>query len=202
MISENPLIVTSVLLLLPLVPAAIIYVLLSPRNRDGQKKSDEAKGSYEGQFMKFGKLKVEFSVFGSSATYIILLSAAYYIHHETESESTKRSSVQDQQAWLVEIPVGLTDLNDRPIPADNGEMQQVRVELEPSLTVASANALQFWVVPNNGRFPTVRFSIPQLSVRAELLDLNSSNLVQHDYSAKKMVGIQPVWIKTGPAYEH
>lgn len=200
MISENPLIVTSILLLLPLAPATIIYFLLSPPNRDGQNNNDEAKGSYEGQFMKLGKLKVEFSVFGSSATYIILLCAAYFIHSETESEKTKRLSVQDQQAWLVEIPVGLTDLRERPMPANNGEMQQVRVELEPSLTEASANSLQFWVVPNNGRFPTARFSIPQLSVRAELIDLNDSSFVQHDYSAKRMLGIQPVWIKTGPAY--
>jgi hypothetical protein len=83
--------------LLPLIPAAIIYLLLTPRNK---KNVNEAKGEYEGQFLSLGKIRVEFNVFGSTATYALVLFAAYYMHSDMESQKIQRLSMQDQQAWL------------------------------------------------------------------------------------------------------
>lgn len=191
-----PLIITTVILLLPLVPAGIIYKLLTPRH---MKNKNEAKGEYEGKLLSIGKVKVEFNVFGSTATYALVLFAAYYMHNDMENQKTQRLSMQDQQAWLVEVPVKLKDSNQQPLKASNGEMQQVMVTLEPGNIDASASALQFWIVPNKGKFPTANFSMPGARNR-ENLDLNDPNIISHNHAARKMESIVPIWLEIGDAY--
>lgn len=191
-----PLLITSAILLLPLVPAGIIYLLLTPQS---MKNKNEAKGEYEGQFLKLGKIRLEFNVFGSTATYIILLSAAYYMHAEMDLQKIQRLSMQDQQAWLVEIPVKLKDSTNKPLEANNQEMQQVVVTLEPGNIEASASTLQFWVVPDKGRFPTANFSMQGATNRVTI-DLNNPNQISHNYGNKKIEGIIPVWLEIGEIY--
>ena len=107
--------------------------------------------------------------------------------------------MQDQQAWLVEVPVKLKDSSNNPIEANNQEMQQVVVTLEPGNIEASANSLQFWVVPDKGKFPTANFSMQGIR-KNENLDLNDPNKISHNYGNKKMESIVPVWLEIGEAY--
>jgi cell division protein FtsI/penicillin-binding protein 2 len=206
-----PILIVSALLLLPLIPAAILYLLLSPkRSRD--------TGRATGEIGTIAGIRVQFNVVGSTATYVVLLIAATYIYltlsqedtqrrlseedtqRRLSEEATQRDAMRDQQAWLVEVPVMLENANNQQLTANNGELQQVRVELEPALTTASANTLQFWVVPNKGRFPTARFSITNLGVRAEVLDLNGETSIERDSAARKMEAADPVWLELGTAY--
>jgi hypothetical protein len=195
-----PLFVTASLLLAPLVPAAVLYLVLSPRRGRGAGAGNTASGEAEA-----GRMKFRFNVVGSTATYVILLAAATWIYRDSESmrlqEAAQRAeALKDQQAWLVEVPVLLRSPTGEVIAANMGEMQQVRVELEPSLTLASSNAVQFWVIPNNGRFPTARLSLSALSTRPEILDLNDARRIRHDYAVRKMSGIAPVWLEIGRSY--
>lgn len=193
-----PLVITSAMLLLPLIPASIIYLLLTPSTG---KNKNEAKGEYEGQFFKLGKIRVEFKVFGSTATYVLVIFSAYFMHDDMESQKTQRLSLKDQQAWLVEVPVKLQDADEKPLQANNGEMQQVMITLEPGNIEASASTLQFWVVPNKGRFPTANFSMPGARNRVTL-DLNDQNIISHNHGSRKLEGIVPVWLEIGAAYGH
>lgn len=193
-----PLLITSAMLLLPLIPAGIIYLLLTPGDA---KNLNKAKGEYQGQFLSLGKIRVEFNVFGSTATYALVLLAAYYMHSDMESQKIQILSMQDQQAWLVEVPVRLKDVNGTPLQANNEEMQQVMVTLEPGNIEASASTLQFWVVPDKGRFPTANFSMPGARNRVTL-DLNNKKIITHKYASRKMEGIVPVWLDFGEAYGH
>lgn len=191
-----PLLIISTIILLPLIPAGIIYLLLTPQSMENK---DEAEGEYEGQFFKLGKVRVEFKVFGSTATYVLILFSAYYMHNDMEIQKIQRQSMQDQQAWLVEVPVKLKDSNQTPLEANNEEMQQVMVTLEPGNIDASANSLQFWVVPDKGRFPTANFSM--LGARNRVtLDLNDPNRISYNHGTRKMESIVPVWLELGAVY--
>ncbi|HEX5684801.1 MAG TPA: hypothetical protein VFY73_12310 [Ideonella sp.] len=195
-----PLLVAACLLLVPLMPAAVLYLILTPRRGRGAGDANVASGEAEA-----GRLKFRFNVVGSTATYVILLGAATWIYRDSEAmrleEARQRAdAIREQQAWLVEVPVYLRSPGGEVIPANMGEMQQVRVELEPSLTLASSNAVQFWVIPNNGKFPTARLSLSPLSTRPEILDLNDMRRIQHDYAGRKMSGIAPVWLEIGRRY--
>lgn len=193
-----PLLITSAMLLLPLIPASIIYLLLTPSDK---KEKNEARGEYEGRFLNLGKIRIEFNVFGSTATYVLVIFAAYFMHNDMELQKLQRLSLEDQQAWLVEVPVKLKNIDGDPLQANNGEMQQIMIMLEPGNVEASASTLQFWVVPNKGRFPTVNFSMP--GARSPVtIDLNNQNMVGHNYGTRKMNRIVPVWLEIGAAYEH
>jgi hypothetical protein len=196
--SAIPLLVTACLLLIPLVPASILYLVLSPRKGGGE--GNTATGEVAAPF-SFGNLKLQFHVVGSSATYVVLLVVAIAVHAKVEEDRTKEEAVKSQRAWLVEVPVNLKTQGNDPFPANKGEMQQVRVELEPSPTQASANNIQFWVLPNNGRFPTARFSLSSLSLAPTTIDLNDSRRMHFDYGLQRMSGIAPVWITVGAPYD-
>lgn len=197
-----PLLVTASLLLVPLLPAAVLYLLLTPRRgRDGG-GANAASGEAQA-----GQLKLRFNVVGSTATYVILLAAATWIYRDGEATRLQEArlraqAVAEQQAWRVDVPVLLRSPAGAVIPANQGEMQQVRVELEPSLTIASSNELQFWVIPNEGKFPTARISLSPLSTRPEILDLNDTRRIRHDYASRRMSGIAPVWLEIGRSYGH
>jgi hypothetical protein len=192
-----PLIITTAIFLLPLIPSGIIYLLLTPRSLG---RNDEARGEYEGQFLNLGKIKIQFNIFGSSATYVVLLFSAYFIHNDMESDKIQQLSMKDQQAWLVKVPVNLKDAYDEPLQANNQEMQQVMVTLEPGNIDASAISLQFWVVPDKGIFPTANFSMPGARSR-ETLDLNSTNKISYNHDSRTMESIVPIWFEIGDAYE-
>lgn len=102
--------------------------------------------------------------------------------------------------WRVNVPVRLRSPGNLPLTADHGELQQVRVELEPPITSATAHAVGFWVVSDDGEFPTARFTIPGLSVKPETLDLNDSNRMMRKSDTLEMNGIAPIWLTVAPAY--
>lgn len=193
-----PLVITSAMLLLPLIPASIIYLLLTPSNG---KNKNEAKGEYEGKFFKLGKVRIEFNVFGSTATYVIVIFSAYFMHNDMESQKIQRLSLMDQQAWFVEIPLKLQDSDEIPLKATYEEMKQVMVTLEPGNLEPTASTLQFWVVPDKGKFPTANFTMPG-AMNPVRLDLNDQNKISHNHGARKLEGIVPVWLEIGVAYGH
>jgi hypothetical protein len=201
-----PLLVTAVLLLVPLVPAAILYLLLTPKARPGgrQRVDNSAAGRMESGRIGPWQLKLQFNVVGSTATYVVLLALSFMIYNGTEDRRLESSRLQaaamrNQQAWLVEVPVNLKGPDGSAIAADTGQLQQVRVELEPNLTMATSNSLQFWVIPNNDRFPTARLTIPS-SIKPSILDLNDARRVDRQYDAHKLNGIEPVWLQLGQPY--
>lgn len=56
------------------------------------------------------------------------------------------------------------------------------------------------MIPNHGRFPSARFSLGALSLAPTILDLNDARPVEPDFAARKLTGIEPVWLEIGPAY--
>ena len=196
----QPLLVTAALLLLPLVPAAILYFMLTPKRGDNA-DSGSAGGELESGTIDLWRFKFRFNVVGSTATYVVLLVAATWIYHELREAELQANSLRDRQAWVVEVPLNLKGPTGAAIMADQGQMQQVRVELEPSPTVAWPNRIQFWVVPNNSRFPTARFSVAGLTLKPTILDLNDAQRVDPDQSKKKLTGIEPVWLELGSPYD-
>jgi hypothetical protein len=207
-----PVIITAALLLIPLVPAAILYLMLSPRRTASKTvtgaltaSADTASGELETESSSFGKLKFRFNVIGSTATYVVLLIAACWIYSSAEARRAEDAraiaeSMRDQQAWFVRVPVNLKSADGKPIVADRGQLQQVRVELEPSSTFASSNTLEFWVLPSKGAFPTARLSIPTLSELPTILDLNDPNRVDARHAERLLRGIEPVWLQLGAPY--
>jgi hypothetical protein len=201
-----PFMVTAGLLLLPLAPAAFLYKVLTPRRRTGTGPRDNASGTAGVGSMSLGGLRLKFNVVGSSATYVVLLVVAWLIYERVQAETaTERleqtkvfeASMLNQQAWLVKVPVMLRDHANNVLPANRGELQAVKVELEPAVTTADAKMIQFWVVPNNRRFPSARFNLTLGGLQPVVLDLNDDQSVLHDYTTRTMQGINPVWIEVG-----
>jgi hypothetical protein len=201
-----PFLVTAGLLLLPLAPAAFLYKVLTPKRRPANGKPDTASGNAGIGYMTLGGIRLKFNVVGSSATYITLLVVAWAIYERTEAVAAKerleeikvmQAALADQQAWQVRVPVMLRDQDRNMLPANNGELQAVKVELEPAVTTADATMIQFWVVPNNRRFPSARFNLTQGGKEPVVLDLNNDEVVEHNYDTRVMESINPVWIETG-----
>jgi hypothetical protein len=201
---STPLVVVTVLMLLPLIPAVIIYYLLTPKRDRSGGRSASARGDG-----KVGGFRLQFNVLGSSATYVVLLAAASAMYSKLSAdelakiESQERSiakSMEDRQAWLVELPVLFKNPSNKPIPTAPHQMQQLSVVLEPALTLASATTIQFWVIANNGRFPSATFAAPGQSTIPSVVDLNDRERIAHDYVAHKMSGLGPVWVELGDTY--
>ena len=191
-----PLLITAFLLLIPLVPAAILYVVLSPKRSRGE--GDSARGELVSP-LSFGKFKLQFRLFGATATYGVLLLATFLLHQRIEGQFEREESLKEQSAWLVEIPIGLT-MDSRPMDAKNGEMQQVRVDLEPAFNRSTANTVHFWVVPNGGSFPTARLSLAALSQSAVVVDLNDRKLMRHELGSRRIVSVEPVKLPISKPY--
>ena len=68
------------------------------------------------------------------------------------------------------------------------------------MTQASARSIAFRIAPSDDRFPTARFSIPNVGLEPVLLDLNDSTMFERDYKARRLTGVQPIWITVGQAY--
>jgi hypothetical protein len=167
--------------------------------------ADTASGEFETESLRLGKLKFQFNVIGSTATYVVLLIAAFWIYSSAEARRAEDAraiaeSMREQQAWLVRVPVNLKSADGKAIMADRGQLQQVRVELEPGSTSASSNTLEFWVLPTKGAFPTARLSIPTLSEQPTILDLNDPNRVDARHAERLLQGIEPVWLQLGAPY--
>ncbi|WP_155953112.1 hypothetical protein [Pseudoxanthomonas suwonensis] len=206
-----PLLVTAALLLIPLAPAAVLYKVLTPKARARRggaqaREPNQAKGQVAMDGLNFGKFHMDFNIVGSTATYVVLLvvSIATYLYlaELAEREAARVvDSKKDNQAWVVHAPIGLQDADGNVLPADRGEMRQVRIDVEPALTMASANEITFRVITTDGRFPTARFNLPGIGLKPVVLDLNDSRKVRHDHLSRTITGIQPVWIVLGQPYD-
>jgi hypothetical protein len=228
--SLMPLLVVSVLMLVPLLPAAILYKLLTPakaRTGRGAGAGGKFDGEFDGERFGLKGVRAKFNVVGSTATYVVLLAIAILVHQrmadadarvriaQAELDKTRiegelekkridgeiaRRAMGADQTWRIEVPVRLRDAQRRPLAALNGELQMVRVDLEPAMTQASARSIAFRIAPSDERFPTARFTIPNVGLEPVLLDLNDSTLFERDYKARRLTGVQPIWITVGQAY--
>lgn len=127
----EPLVMTATLLLLPLVPAIILYYLLSPKAGGVAAKEGDAGGEVESGTLGPWRVRLRFNVVGSTATYVILLVAATWIHRDAESMRLQAArlqaeALQDQQAWIVEVPVNLRAPGGAAIVASQGQTQRCR----------------------------------------------------------------------------
>ena len=89
---NDPTLITAALLIFPLIPSAVIYLILTPSKIKGAPTENHAQGKYDGQILKLGKVSLEFNVFGSSATYIVLLCASFFIHGNIEEKEILKLS--------------------------------------------------------------------------------------------------------------
>ena len=55
------------------------------------------KGEYSGNFLELGKIRIDFKVIGSSATYIALLIFATVMHAHQQSVQQRQDSLNEQQ---------------------------------------------------------------------------------------------------------
>ena len=206
----NDLLVIAALLLIPLIPAAVLYKALTPRRGAGTTGSSEpeegrARGTFSTDGLWFGKANLTFNVVGSTATYVVLLAVAVLTYMHLLGLADKQAdriaqSMKDNQAWIVRVPVNLQDPAGDVLPTDGQEIPQVRVEVQPALTSASANTITFRVLTTDGKFPTARFNLPDIGLNPVVLDLNDANKVRLDYTSHMITGIEPVWIVVAKAY--
>lgn len=195
----NPLLTVAALLLIPLVPAAVLYKVLTPG--DG----DNATGDLITDAGPLGKVVLKFNVVGSTATYVVLLAVSIlvYMHLATlaDKEADRReAAMRNNAAWIVETPIGLQNADGSVRQSDGTEMQQIRIDVAPALTMASAKSLTFRVLANEGKFPTARFNLPGVGLKPVVLDLNDPNKVRVDFDTRRIDGIEPVWIVVGKPY--
>ena len=216
--SLMPLLIVSVLMLVPLVPAAILYKVLTPAKARSGHGGSTAGGEFDGERIGLRGVKAKFNVVGSTATYVVLLAIAIFVHQRmadaAAAEARERAELEKKridgaiaaramaegQTWRIEVPVRLRDAQRRPLNAVNGELQLVRVDLEPAMTQATARSIAFRIAPSDDRFPTARFTIPNVGLEPVLLDLNDSTMFERDYKARRLTGVQPIWITVGQAY--
>jgi hypothetical protein len=206
--SIGALLAIAALLLIPLVPAAVLYKALTPkRPTDATGKATpeegEAQGGWSADGRMFGKANLTFKVVGSTATYVVLLAVSIFTYLFLMNEADKDAqriadSLKDNQAWTVRVPIRLRDASGNVLPVDGGTLPQVRVETQPALIQASASDVTFRVILSDGKFPTARFQLPALD--PVVLDLNDSEKVRFDYPSRQIIGTQPVWIVLRNAY--
>lgn len=177
-----------VLLLLPLVPASIIFYLLSTRQ---QRLKGRAEGVTSGVItIPFINFKMSFESFGSSATYLVLLafSSAMYIHMEDEKEQqaalmAKNSCLDERKrleahfGWLVSASVVVVDSNGKERAPYDPIYKQITASFEPPQNIEN-NTLTFRASKNDGRFPQVNLSIAG-SPRASI-NLNDPKVAKFD----------------------
>lgn len=198
----SDLLVIAALLLIPLVPAAVLYKALTPK-RGGKGADGIAGGEWKSDGLAFGKVTLSFSVVGSTATYVVLLATSIFTYLYLQNQAGKRDdliaqSMKENQAWTVRIPVRLRDAAGKVQQIDGLTMPQVTVDTLPTLISASANDVTFRVIALNGKFPTARFKLPQLD--PVWLDLNDTAKVRVDNASRQITGIEPVWIVLGQPY--
>ncbi len=195
----TPLLVTAALLLLPLVPAAIIYLLLTPREKTPAADANAAKGT-----IQVGPLNMQFNLVGSAATYIVLFAMAHMIYDKAEADriTTHQSHVNElaaNQAWQVEVPVNIMTGG---VPSGDlapGGLSQVQLRLDPGYMAMTSNMITFWVTPNDKRFPTAWLTYPDI-VQPVKLDLNSDQFVKRNYDTKTISMLAPVSLQIGSHY--
>ena len=195
-----PLLVVSVLLLVPLVPAAILYKVLTPASSRTGKGGSTAGGAFDGGNLGLPGMRLKFNVVGSTATYIVLLAISIFVYMRLDETATAREAMKDDAVWRINVPVRLRSVDGKTVPAANGELQMVQVVLEPASTQADAKQLSLRVWPESARFPTVRLSIPSVGTSPALVDLNDSTMFVRDYRTRELKGVRPIWITVGNPY--
>ena len=194
------LLVIAALLLIPLIPAAVLYKALTPKR--GTK--GKAGGEWSSEGIAFGKVSLSFSVVGSTATYVVLLGTSIFTYLHLQNQAEKRAeriaqSMMENQAWTVRVPVRLRDAAGNVQPDDGITMHQIQVQTQPDLISKSANDVTFRVITSNGKFPTARIFISK--VGSASLDLNDSDKVRVGNASRQITGIEPVWISMNTPYD-
>ena len=205
---EDPIVVTSFIILLPLIPAGCIYWLLTPKQLRGA-PSDNATGNVKTSLGPM-ILGIKFNVLGSTAVYLVVLLITFGIYdvvgmQKLQGDAQKQQALKDDAAWLVELPVGATmrDPQDpqklKTVPLDPTTQSQLQVALQPNYEMYGDTIL-FWVTPHNKRFPKVIISLPNISSTPPV-DLNDPAVIDYDYANHEMVGIGKQWIQIQKPYD-
>ncbi|WP_157652291.1 hypothetical protein [Burkholderia ubonensis] len=203
---ESAYLETAFIILLPLIPAACIYWLLTPKAKNASNESitNENHNAATGEVKtNLGPtiLGIKFNVVGSTAFYLVLLLITFGVHASTVIQNRINGST----AWLVEIPVGalIRDPNDSqkqtPIPIDASIQSQLQVSTQPSYLMFG-DVIQFWVIPSNNRFPKVTISLPNMSSTPPL-DLNDTRQVTRDDTIHKIELIGKQWLQIQRPYD-
>ncbi|WP_321945347.1 hypothetical protein [Paraburkholderia sp. J10-1] len=212
---ESAYLVTAFIILLPLIPAACTYWLLTPNvkydsgGNIGAVTVDRAQGDIRTSLgpTVFG---IKFNVVGSTAFYIVVLIITFCVYTAVEMQAQnlfdrQQSAIKDGTAWLVELPVAAVtrDSSDSQrqtlVPIDANMQSQLQIAVQPSYLMYG-DSIQFWVIPTNKRFPKVTISLPNVSSTPPI-DLNDTHLVKYDYSTHTMEGIGKQWLQIQKPYD-
>jgi hypothetical protein len=137
---SEPLLVTSTLMLLPLAPAAVLYLVLSPKRT---KVDGDSVNKVDGEY-KLGPY-VRFNVLGHPQPMSYYYGPDFIYSQLKQGHlqqlSLEQESIKDRQAWLVEVPVGLKDSNNVPLKPTTENYN--KSELSWNLVLPSHPQIQF-----------------------------------------------------------
>ncbi|SAK97725.1 hypothetical protein AWB79_07508 [Caballeronia hypogeia] len=184
---------TAYIVLLPLLPAACIYWLLTPKAERGS-NGNNAQGTANTNLgpTVFG---IKFNVVGSTAFYFVLLLATAGIYAVVDTR--QQSAFAEGTAWRVELPVSgsmIDATTKKPVEValDDVSKSQLQVEIKPDYQFYGRK-INFWVIRQQDRFPTIRLSIPYVSKTPEL-DLNDHQKVSINSEKRIITGVGTQWV--------
>jgi len=163
--------VVGLMLLLPLLPASAIFYLLKTRQ---ERLKDRAPGLASGVFNVLG-FKMSFEAAGSTATYLTLLGFATFLFLHMEALDRSERDKEKQDAWLVQIPVLMTDHTGKKISPGSYEYTQIKASVTP-YSVLRANKLSLWVTRQDGAFPALNLEIS--GTPPTVIDLNDTSIAK------------------------
>ena len=200
---ESPFLATGFIILLPLLPAACIYWLLtSEAERKSKYRNQNAAGNAKATIgpTVFG---ITFNIVGSTAVYIVVLIFAFSIFFVVNNQ--RQQAFSDNTPWLVELPIGAVtrDPTDptkpKPVVMDMVTQNQLQIELQPNYQILGGS-IMFWVMSENQKFPRIRIVLPNVSA-TPFLDLNDVDMVTQYPSLHRLTGIGKQWIRLQAPYD-
>lgn len=171
-----PLLTIFILMCAPLVPAGVVYKLLS---------SSPSEGTTEGEVILptwLGKARVTFGFIGSAAFYLLLLLLASGYHAWlTQSALTS--------AWRVRLPISIRKADGDELSDSVDRVRSINVTIQPPLRSSRGKELEFWVVADKGdrekQFPYVTLGHPKMT-RSLGIDLSDTSKFDHNYEERKI----------------
>lgn len=202
--AQTPLVVTTFILLVPLIPAACVYLLLTSKAE--KELRDPQIGTAAGDIKtSFGPavFGMKFNVVGSAAFYIVVLVLALVIFVTLDIQ--RQRALADNTPWLVELPLGVIKRDpENPTKIKSGTIDmetqnQLQLVTQPSYRI-SGESITFWVLAENEKFPRVTISLPNVSSTPPL-DLNDITKVKPDFTRHHLTGLGRQWIQLQAPYD-
>lgn len=171
-----PLLTIFILMCTPLVPAGVVYKLLSASPSEGRTEGEVVLPAW------LGNARVTFGFIGSAAFYLLLLLLASGYHAWlTQTALTS--------AWKVRLPLSIRKLDGEELSDSVDRVRSINVAIQPPLRTSRGKELVFWVVANkedrDAKFPYVTLGHPRMNKAAEV-DLSDTSFFDHNYEERRI----------------